>query len=357
MQINTELTAAQSDPALGPFLEAADEREAEQALARLISSEINPLVKQIVSYKLRACSGENRTLNDVEDLCSETLVNLLARLSEVRNCRTQEVIRNLRGYVAVSAYRACYEYLRRKYPQRHSLKNKLRYLLTHQPGFALWETEEGEWVAGLSGWSRRAPTEPQVLSTQALNEDAPNFEHKSATQTVASSANLKELLLSIFQRSGRAIELDELVGIVAEAWKIKDHPASNETGNERATLEHIADERQHIDREVERRIYLERLWIEISRMSPSHCAALLLNLKDAHGACAIDLFLITDVTSFKQLADVLGQTEEWLASIWNRLPVDDLTIAEHLGLSRQQVINLRKSARQRLTKRMQAVGF
>lgn len=359
MQINAELPAARNDPALEPFLEAEDGSEAEQALARLISEDVNPLVKQIVSYKLRACSGtqSHAGRNDVEDLCSETLVNLLAQLSKVRSRQTQEGIRNLRGYVAVTAYRACYEYLRRKYPRRHSLKNKLRYLLTHQPGFALWETEEGEWMAALSGRSSHAPTAAQVVSPHPLGDDTRGFERKSATHTVAAGPNLKELLTSIFQRSGRAIELDELVGIVAEAWKIKDYPASNEIDNERATLENIADESRHIDREVDRRIYLERLWVEISRMSPCHCAALLLNLKDAHGACAIELFLITGVTSFKHLADVLGQTEEWLASIWNRLPVDDLTIAQHLGLSRQQVINLRKSARQRLAKRMAAVGY
>jgi len=348
MRIEAERAAAGNDPALIPFLEAADESEAEQALARLISEEVNPLIKQIVGYKLRACPAhENgRSPHEVEDLCSETLVNLLARLSDLRSRRAPEAIRNFRGYVAVTAYRACYEYLRRKYPQRHNLKNKLRYLLTHQPGFALWETEEGEWMAGLSVWSGRAP-----------REDTRAFAHKPAARAAADGASLKELLTSVFQRAGRAIELDELVGIVAEACKIKDQPVGREGDGERARLENIADERRRVDREVDRRIYLERLWGEISRMSPSHCAALLLNLKDARGACAVELFLITGVASFAQLAAALGQTEEWLAIIWNRLPVDDLTIAQHLGLSRQQVINLRKSARQRLVKRMEAVGF
>jgi hypothetical protein len=40
------------------------------------------------------------------------------------------------------------------------------------------------------------------------------------------------------------------------------------------------------------------------------------------------------------------------AAMWNRLPLDDLTIAERLGVNRQRVINLRKSARERLTRRM-----
>lgn len=348
MRVEAAQAAAGNDPALIPFLEAPDEREAEQALARLISEEVNPLIKQIVGYKLRACpTHENgRSPHEVEDLCSETLVNLLARLSDLRSRRAPECIRNFRGYVAVTAYRACYEYLRRKYPQRHKLKNKLRYLLTHQPGFALWETEEGEWMAGLSVWSRRAP-----------REDTRAFANKPAARAATDGASLKELLTSVFQRAGRAIELDELVGIVAEACKIKDQPTGREGDDERARFEDIADERRRVDREMDRRIYLERLWGEISRMSPSHCAALLLNLKDARGACAVELFLITGVASFAQLAAALGQTEEWLAIIWNRLPVDDLTIAQHLGRSRQQVINLRKSARQRLAKRMEAVGF
>jgi len=34
------------------------------------------------------------------------------------------------------------------------------------------------------------------------------------------------------------------------------------------------------------------------------------------------------------------------------LPLSDLDIAARLGLSRQQIINLRKSARQRLARRM-----
>jgi DNA-binding transcriptional regulator LsrR (DeoR family) len=46
---------------------------------------------------------------------------------------------------------------------------------------------------------------------------------------------------------------------------------------------------------------------------------------------------------------------EKFASIYVELPLDDATIAEHLGIPRQQVINLRLSARERLTRRMKAI--
>ncbi len=42
---------------------------------------------------------------------------------------------------------------------------------------------------------------------------------------------------------------------------------------------------------------------------------------------------------------------ERLARLWNDLPLDDITLAGHLGLTRQQVINLRSDARRRLARR------
>jgi hypothetical protein len=48
-------------------------------------------------------------------------------------------------------------------------------------------------------------------------------------------------------------------------------------------------------------------------------------------------------------------TPESFAELWNDLPLEDAKIAELLGLTRQQVINARKSGRERLTRRLR--GF
>ncbi|PYS68265.1 MAG: hypothetical protein DMF69_20750, partial [Acidobacteria bacterium] len=131
------------DPLLLPFLQAPSDDEADTVLAELISQQADPIVKKIVGYKFQVFFRENnRAQNeDADDVHSEIVLKLLSRLSELRNNSQLEVIRDFRGYVAVTSYRACYEYLRRKYPQRYSLKNKLRYFLRHKDGFALWETE------------------------------------------------------------------------------------------------------------------------------------------------------------------------------------------------------------------------
>jgi hypothetical protein len=53
----------------------------------------------------------------------------------------------------------------------------------------------------------------------------------------------------------------------------------------------------------------------------------------------------------RRIADALEIDAQQLARIWGELPLEDARIAESLGVTRQQVINLRKSARERLSRR------
>ena len=80
--------------------------------------------------------------------------------------------------------------------------------------------------------------------------------------------------------------------------------------------------------------------------------ALLLNLREAIGINAILLFPLTGVADFSALAAALGIAEADFAAIWNDLPLDDLRIASLMNVTRQQVINYRKSARERLQRRL-----
>jgi len=94
------------------------------------------------------------------------------------------------------------------------------------------------------------------------------------------------------------------------------------------------------------------LWREIAALPPRQRTALLLNLRDRDGLNALALFVLVGVTTIGDLASATGLTVERLWTIWDELPLDDLTIAGMLGVTRQQVINLRKSARERLARRV-----
>jgi hypothetical protein len=64
------------------------------------------------------------------------------------------------------------------------------------------------------------------------------------------------------------------------------------------------------------------------------------------------LFLATGTASLRSVADALEMPVGTLAALWNDLPLSDIEVAIRMGCTRQQVINLRMSARKRLSNRM-----
>src|SRR6266404_8871313 len=129
----------QSDVALLAFLRAADEPTSSSAVEALICEFAQPIINNIIRNKLRVGYYADRDLTDEEaaDLVSDVMLKLVGRLRELKTDPPARAIKNFRGYVAVTSYHACDEYLRKKYPRRHSLKNQLRYLLTHREEFAV----------------------------------------------------------------------------------------------------------------------------------------------------------------------------------------------------------------------------
>ncbi|HKS23697.1 MAG TPA: sigma-70 family RNA polymerase sigma factor [Thermoanaerobaculia bacterium] len=103
---------------------------------------------------------------------------------------------------------------------------------------------------------------------------------------------------------------------------------------------------------LEQRADVRQLWREIQLLRPHQRAALLLNLRGDDGRNMVGLFVLIGIASIEDVAEALAMPIEELASLWNDLPLDDLGIAARLGLTRQQVINLRRSARDRLERRM-----
>jgi hypothetical protein len=241
----------------------------------------------------------------------------------------------------VAAYHACHEYLRRKYPNRHRLKTQLRYLLNTGKRFGIWETAAGEWKCGLARWQteRRPP----------VTQDALNRWRDTLADVPRGRAGLHpaDLLARIFERFAGPVDFDELVGIVCQIWGVDDPPAAPET----AARDLESGDADPAER-MELRQWMQEVWREIRELPQAQRAALLLNLRSASGGSAAALIPLTGVASVREIAETLGFSPEAFAAIWNRLPLDDLAIAEQLGVARQKVINLRKSARERLIRRM-----
>jgi len=106
---------------------------------------------------------------------------------------------------------------------------------------------------------------------------------------------------------------------------------------------------------LEQRSQLELLWREIGLLPRRQRVALLLNLRDAQAGDALILFTLAGIANMRCIAEAIEMPAQELAELWNELPLEDLAIAGLLGITRQQVINLRKSARERLARRVAAL--
>ena len=162
-------------------------------------------------------------------------------------------------------------------------------------------------------------------------------------------------LATIFNEVGAPIDLDELVSFMATLIGIRNQPVESLADDDDSASVVPTSEQPDQAWQVEKRMFLQRLWEELQQLPANQRAALLLNLKDASGQGCITLFPATGIASLKQLADVLQLSAEEFAKLWNDLPLEDSRIAELLGLTRQQVINARKSGRERLARRLK--GF
>jgi len=152
-----------------------------------------------------------------------------------------------------------------------------------------------------------------------------------------------DALEAVLRRFGKPIALDDLIRIFGVLWDISDDQFSS-------IEELVIDSTQLL--EVEAREHLALLWQEIRDLPSGQRSAILLNLRDAEGLNAVMLLILTGTTTFTEVAGSLQMTTEQFAAIWGDLPMDDLSIAARLGVTRQQVINLRKSGRERLRRRM-----
>jgi hypothetical protein len=145
-----------------------------------------------------------------------------------------------------------------------------------------------------------------------------------------------------------------LQGIRDAAPVSQTSPTENDEDGNGHILDQLHDQRANVDAEVDQRAYLQSLWSEIRQLPSRQCAALLLNLRDAQGRGVIALLPLTGVATLRQIAEALAMTAEQFARLWNDLPIEDNAIAQLLNVTRQQVINLRKVARERLSRRMKA---
>lgn len=337
----------QIDTLLEPLLTATSDEHADEVLSQLIAGHAEPVIKGVIRFKLRFNSHQEMQRAEADDIHQEVVLQLVTQLQRFRKLPSSHPITDVRGMAAIIAHRTCARWMRRQFPERHALKNRLHYLMTRQRGFALWEDNNGKPLAGFNAWQQQKTAARNVFDVENLPAHIRSLKADKAQE-------LAEAVESIFDYAGGPVEFDELVSVVAAIQGISDQPVESLAEDEDGGFDPATADADPAWR-TEKKMFLQRLWEELTQLPVNQRAALLLNLKDASGFGCITLFPATGIATIRQLATALELTAERLAELWNELPIEDSRIAELLGLTRQQVINARKSGRERLARRLK--GF
>ena len=315
------------DGALTPLSQCRDQGSRDFAITALLQDFARPLVRSILLSRMSS-GGSPIDCQELDDLESEAVVQLITRLERLAS----DPIADFRAYLAVVVYNTWNAYLRRKYPRRWRLDSKLRYLLSHDPRFAMWISERGESFSSLAEFRRGAPALAQRVD-HAITAIAPG--------------SFTDVVERILRHVGSPLPIDDLVHAVGAVLAIKDNPVQEASDQMPAN-----DSGSAVDDRLDRRTLLQAVWREVHDLPLPQKSALLLGLRGEGGEALMPFLLLMGVATLHQLASALEITTAELAALWKKLPLDDITIAGRLGLTRQQVINLRKSARERLARRL-----
>ena len=331
------MTAEALDPGLERYLSAPPESPAEHDAFRSLIDRVTPVVEGVIRGRV----GATIAATDREELCSEATLQLIKRLQEIKSDPAGNSIANFDGYAAVTAFNVVHMHLRRVHPERQRLRNRIRHVVRKTSRFALWRSPSGYVVCG-----RAADTASGECSDADLDRVPPLSPPLFVTWNDAiGQPQIVCALDHVFVHAQKPVELERLVEKVAELFRLPVAPSPA------ARIERI-DGTPSVESSLVYRSALTEVWREVDLLLPRQRIALLLGLRDENGSAITSLLILLRIVTLDELAAAVELTSEELTAMWDRLPLTDIDIAERLDLTRQQVINLRKSARERLGRRL-----
>jgi RNA polymerase sigma factor (sigma-70 family) len=346
-------TKTEADLRVRAFLDEADEGRCDQLLAELICQYARPVIKRVIASKLNAKRGHWDSIEgqDQDDIGEEVVVQLIRRLTLMKRGGVDS-FESFENYVAAAAHNACSSYLRRKYPARSRLRDKLRYLLSHHERFVLWQPEKREWMCGFASWSKQQQSRPSADRLRLLRANPHMIDYFSDSEQ--QERDILRVVKAIFEFVGAPITLDDLVDVACDILGTNDKMTSAELDDQldAVTSEIGPDTESLLAERIDKQSYLKQVWKEICELLPDQRAALLLNLKDREGSDITFILVSSGLATITEMAGVLGMSVEEFLDLWKRLPLSDEEIAIRLGVRVQQVASLRQSGRRRLSRRM-----
>lgn len=343
---------------------------------------VTPVVRAILMRKsgMSLAADDARSDNvDALELSQEVLARLWERIAD----GTGDSVADLKAYAAGVTHNAWSDHLRRKYPLRASLKNRLRYFLGHQRSYALWQDADGDLLAGRHGWQLKGLAPAAASRINALRDGTARLPRgtlarKPMDQYVA--ADWDALINALLEHLAAPVALDDLVGMAAILLDLKEDRSESldEHEDDEAAVDVAADSATQPEARAEVRSAMRQLWGAILALKPDYRRAYLMNLPGPGKQRGdIEVFVLHGVASIADIEAALALSEaqyrlafaqlelqdgerfelercssprELFVLLWRHLPLADSTIAVLLALEPQQVINRRMLALRELAR-------
>lgn len=318
-----------NDPVLRPYISAEDDVSGSRALEQVLGQVVRPTIRRVLQRALRTSAIRADELDDLE---AGVVLRLIEKLQAIPFFE-DDAVRKLDDYVARLTYNVISDVRRLNAPERARLKRRLRYVLGSDPRITSWEGANGT-LCGLAEWCDRVDAVQQFT-----------FNASTVHPELTDDRRAGDALVHLFRMAGAPMLLEEATTVLARLWNVTDKSSLRRASTDRATN---ADPSSLYDRREE----LQIVWREILRLPQQQRTALLLNLRDAFGLNAVELFPLTRAATLDDVAAAAGVSAAKLTQMWSRMPLRDQEIADMLGVTRQQIINFRKSARERLRRRI-----
>lgn len=331
-----------NDPLIDRCLLINEGSSRKSCLDHLIESIVHPLAKSIVSRRMGYGSHHK---DDAEDVEMTAVAKVAKKLVELSSLPEGKPIKDLKSYTAVVAHSTFSGYLRERHPRRALLYVQVKSAIDRQNGLARWPSKNGVETAGFEAW--RGEQAAQYSRVNRLLESPENSIDEALSPESAKDLGLSTTIAKVLNWIGGPLELDVLVTALEAVI-----PAQGlVTRSDESEIENHPDRQKDPTDLHDLRTRLLAAWEEIQQLPPLQRKALILNAASPNGDCTVFLYKLLGVTS-SQLCECLEISESELLELEERLPMQDGEIASMLGIRVDQVIGLRRAARERLARRL-----
>jgi hypothetical protein len=302
--------------------------------------------------KSKLCSDHSRrweTEDDdvVEQLASEAFASVHSRFKHIA---AGQEIENLRSYAASTLERAYWNWLKRKYPERHSLKREIVHVLEFDPRLDLWALPANLHVAGFAQDSGKSATRNANTLLMASRPE-------EAIRLCFPLNNPEELLLPdyliiVFGWIPGPHERNSLVSFSSVALnRLARTELSQEDLLEQSVPESSTDE-------LTVRSILSAVWQELAELEEEKRGVFLLfEPPGREQDPLVNLLILEGIANLEEIATFVGITLEQICAFSKAERVTLEQVSQLYELPTKQAEGIRRGVVERLARRLERRGL